>query len=62
MADAWNDDDVFTLIAMYEDCPSLWDPTSTEYKNKIQKQKWEEEIATALDKPGTYDPESRFLL
>ena len=60
MADTWNDDDVYTLIAMYEDCPSLRDPTNADYKNRIQKQHLEQEIATALDKPGTYDTESHF--
>ena len=39
---------------------SLWDPTNSDYKNKIHKH-LEQEIAIALGKPGTYVTESRFL-
>ena len=48
----WKDKECFKLIQLYELNSVLYDPRDRNYRNRDLKRQKENEIATALEKPG----------
>ncbi|XP_045781400.1 uncharacterized protein LOC123878298 [Maniola jurtina] len=51
MAVVWSNENILTLIEMYQNSQLLWDTSHRDYKNKIKKNDAWESIATTLDIP-----------
>ena len=52
MESEWKDEECFKLIQLYELNSVLYDPRDRNYRNRDLKRQKENEIATALEKPG----------
>ena len=54
MESEWVHDDIVEIINLYETSKLLWLPSRVDYKDKDKKRAKETEIATKLQKTGSY--------